>query len=101
MSTAALFVEAVDTAVVLAKALVGWLIFIAVTASILAIAAIACGAWAVDLAWGRLWRRWRSAAVSEAPEPPPSPKRSHARTAPRTPSWAHTQPLDDDFEEAA
>lgn len=96
MSTAALFVEAVDTLIVLIRAAVGWLIFFAVVASILALAAVACGAWAVDLAWGWLYRWARGTDPAEtAPELAP-----RGRTRRRVPSWAHTQPLDD-YEEAA
>jgi hypothetical protein len=97
MSTAALFVEAVDTLIVLIHAAFGWLIFLAVTASMLALAAVACGAWAVDLAWGRLYRLARGRDAAEA-TPEPNPQRRARR---RVPSWAQTQPLDDDFEEAA
>jgi len=96
MSTAALFVEAVDTLITLMHAAFGWLIFLAVTASMLALAAIACGAWAVDLAWGWLYRRVRGADTEAIPEPEPQ-----RRVRRRVPSWAHTQPLDHEWDEAA
>jgi len=92
-----LFVEAVDTLITLIQAAFGWLIFFAVVASILALAAVACGAWAVDLAWGWLYRRARGVDEDDAlPEPD-----MQQRTRRRVPSWAHTQPLDHDLEEAA
>ena len=97
MSNAALFVEAVDTAITLGRAFVGWLIFFAVVATILTLAAIATGAWAVDAARGRLNGHRRTAHTPEAPR---EPREAHnAPQGPRTPSWAHTQP--DDCEEAA
>lgn len=100
MSNAALFVEAVDTLITLIQAAVGWLIFLAVTGAILALAAVACGAWAVDTAWGRLWGRVRGSDGVEAPSEPEQPPRPpDGRTGRRTPSWAHTQPLD--YDEAA
>ena len=97
MSTAALFVEAVDTLITLIRAAFGWLIFLAVTASMLALAAIACGAWAVDLAWGWLYRLARGRDAAEA-TPEPEPQRRARR---RVPSWANTQPLDHEWDEAA
>lgn len=102
MSNAALFVEAVDTLTALIRAAFGWLIFFAVTGSILALAAIACGAWAVDTAWGWLWGRVRAADGVDAPSEPEQPPRPpDGRTGRRTPTWAHTQPLDHEWDEAA
>lgn len=49
--TAALFVEAADTAVRLGWALAGWLVFGATVAAILLLAAIATGAWGVRGVW--------------------------------------------------
>lgn len=92
--------EAATTFTTLIDALIGWITFLAVTASILALAAIACGAWAVDLAWGWLYARARPARdAAETPEPEQPPRAPERRTRRRVPSWAHTQPLD--YEEAA
>lgn len=92
--------EAATTLVTLTNALIGWIIFLAVTASILALAAIACGAWAVDAAWGWLYARIRPAHDdAETPEPGQAPRTPERRTGRHVPSWAHTQPLD--YEEAA
>lgn len=102
MSTAALFVEAVDTLIALISAAFGWLIFLAVTAAILALAAVACGAWAVNTAWGALYGRWRGADGPEVEsEPQSSPDPSDARTGRRVPKWAHTQPINHEWDEAA
>lgn len=61
MSNAHLLVEAVDTAIRLGWALLGWIIFLATVASILTLAAIATGATVVRGAWrhttGPSWRR--------------------------------------------
>lgn len=70
VSNAHLFGEAVDTAIVLAKAFIGWLIFLAVVATMLVLAAIATGAWAVDVvrrrrprpSWARRGRDYDKAA---------------------------------------
>lgn len=102
MSTATLLVEAVDTAIALGRAVIGWLIFLAVTASILALAAVACGAWAVNTAWGALYGRWRGAEGPEVEsEPQPSAKPTDGRTGRRVPKWAHTQPINHEWDEAA
>lgn len=103
MSTAALFVEAVDTAVRLGWAFLGWLIFLSTVAAILLLAAIATSAWAVDAAWEWLRGRWRRRKGGEAArEPDEAPEAPGRRTARRAPSWADTQPIrPDDIEEAA
>lgn len=66
MSTAHLFVEAVDTAVTLGWALVGWLFVFAVVVTIVGFTAIATGAWTVRAVWraagGPSWRRGRMRA---------------------------------------
>ena len=49
MSNAQLFLEAVDTMLTLGRALIGWLIFLATVATILVLAAIATGAWGVNV----------------------------------------------------
>lgn len=111
MSTAHLFVEAVDTAIVLAKAVIGWLIFLAVVGSILILAAIATGATAVRAVWRAVrarWRRGRGCAPAGAPhtasgdsrdaEAPSSPSRGRTRLRP---SWADKQTHDNEWDEAA
>ena len=64
MSHPQLFFEAVDTAVTLAHAVVGWLIFLATVATILVLAAIATGAWGVNVLRRRVatpsWARSRA-----------------------------------------
>lgn len=103
LSTAALFVEAVDTAVRLGWAFLGWLIFLSTVAAILLLTATATSAWAVDATWEWLRGRWRRRRGFEAAREPDEPPRApRARTAPRRPKWANTQPIDpDDIEEAA
>jgi len=95
--TAALFVEALDTAITLGWALLGWLIFFATVAAILTLAAIATGAWGVRTAWRRVarpsWARSRFRARIFART---RTRRPNGRTRPR---WVHSQPLD--YEEAA
>ncbi|WP_406417984.1 hypothetical protein [Streptomyces sp. NBC_01614] len=85
--------EAIDTALTLAWALAGWVIFLATVAAILALAATATGVWGV-----RALRRAVKAplAAEHAPQAPESTRAAKRRP---TPSWAHTQPLD--YEEAA
>ena len=92
--------ETIDTAITLAWALAGWVIFLATVAAILTLAAIACGAWGVRAVWRRcapVSRPQSPSCDSRATTAPPGPARG--RTARRTPSWAHTQPLD--YDEAA
>lgn len=97
MSTADLFVEAVDAAIRLGWALAGWLVFLATVAAILLLAAIATGAWAVDTVLDRLCGRREASDAPEAePEPDDGPKPPHGR---RRPTWAHEQPTT--YEEAA
>jgi hypothetical protein len=111
VSTAHLFVEAVDTAIVLARAVVGWLIFLATVAAVLILAAIATGATAVRAVWRAVraqWRRARGCTPAGAPHTAsgdsrtagdaPSPPRG--RTRPR-PSWADKQTHDNEWDEAA
>lgn len=91
--------EAVDTLITLGWALAGWLIFFAAVASVLTLAAIATGAWAVRGAWRLLYARLR-------PETPPQahgegqdahrPSEGPSRPAP---SWATDKPHD--YREAA
>ncbi|MGY6019553.1 hypothetical protein [Streptomyces spinosirectus] len=83
MSNAHLIVEAVDAAITIGKALVGWLIFLSVAAAMLILAAVATGTWSVNAL-----RQRRAQPAGECPRR-------------RVPSWARTQPLDDDYEEAA
>jgi hypothetical protein len=89
--------EAIDTALTLAWALAGWVIFLATTAAILALAAIATGAWGVRAlrrrAVGPSWARGRLRALMCARTRPRRPQR------PSRPFWSHSQPLD--YEEAA
>jgi hypothetical protein len=89
--------EAIDTALTLAWALAGWVIFLATVAAILALAAIACGAWGVRALWRRAtgpsWARGRIRARIHAAR---RLRRSNGRTRPL---WSHSQPLD--YEEAA
>jgi hypothetical protein len=111
VSTAHLFFEAVDTAVVLARAMVGWLIFLAVVGSVLILAAIATGATAVRAVWRAVrarWRRGRGCAPAGAPHAASgdshtagdasSPSRGRTRLRP---SWADKQTHDNEWDEAA
>lgn len=89
--------EAIDTAITLGYALAGWVIFFATIAAILALAAIACGAWGVRALWRRTagpsWARGRIRARIHV-------ARLRRRSTRRTrPLWSHSQPLD--YEEAA
>lgn len=90
MSTADLFVEAIDTAITLGWSLLGWIIFLAAVASILTLAAIATGAYGVRAVWrcatGPSWARGRLRA------------RIHARRRVQA-ADGRTEPHD--FEEAA
>jgi hypothetical protein len=89
--------EAIDTAITLAWALAGWVIFAATVAAILTLAAILTGAYGVRALWRRTagpsWARGRLGA------------RMCVRARLRRPQrrtrhfWSHTQPLD--YEEAA
>lgn len=58
--------EAVDTAITLGWALLGWIIFLATIGSILVLAAIATGTWTIRYAWrhtaGPTWARSRTRA---------------------------------------
>lgn len=100
MNNAELIIDAIDTATTLMDAFVQWLIVLAVTGSILVIAAVACGAWGIRAVMEALNARERDGQPGQAPRepcnPPGSPQR---RTGRRTPTWAHSQPLD--YEEAA
>lgn len=103
MTAAALFVEAVDTALALADTVWQWLIVLSTVAAILLLAACAGCAWAVDAAREWLYGRWRRRKGGEAArEPDEAPEAPGRRTARRAPSWADTQPIrPDDIEEAA
>ena len=85
--------EAIDTALTVGYALAGWVIFFATVASILALAAIATGAWGVRALWRRTagpsWARGRLRARIYVVR----------RRRPTRPLWSHSQPLD--YEEAA
>ncbi|MGW0837497.1 hypothetical protein [Streptomyces prunicolor] len=100
MTTAALFVEAVDTALALWHAVVGWMICLAAIGSILVIAAVACGVWGWTGVTGAQDGAEDGAEVSGgAPEPDEAPEPAQRRTRP---SWACEQPTTyDDLEEAA
>lgn len=92
MTTAQLFVEAVDTALTLFRWAVGWVITLATIGSILLVAAVACGAWGTGAARSRL----RGRVAAEQPVPAPEPPRRRP-----APHWARTQPLEDGYDEAA
>lgn len=100
MSTAELLVEAIHTFNTVADAFVQWLIFLATVTAILALTAIATGTWGVRALWRRTagpsWARGDLRARIYVRSRVRVPQ---ARTAPRTPLWAHSQPLD--YEEAA
>lgn len=101
MTAAALFVEAVDTALALADTVWQWLIVLSTVAAILLLAVCACCAWAVDAAWEWLHGPWRAAdGPDEETEPDEAPESPHAHSAPRVPSWVNTD-HHDDLEEAA
>lgn len=89
--------EAIDTALTVGYALVGWVIFFATVAAILALAAIATGAWGVRAVWRRAvgpsWKRGRIRARIYVA------RRRRRTSRPTRPLWSHTQPLD--YEEAA
>lgn len=84
--------DAAVTFVVVYDAFVNWLIFLAVTVTIVALAAVATGAWGVQAL-----RRWVHApqAATDSPEVAPvlhdAPKPVDANTAPHVPSWARTE----------
>lgn len=100
--TAALFVEAVDTALALADTVWQWLIVLSTVAAILLLAACAGCAWAVDAAWEWLYGLWRRSRGSrEESEPDETPGPPQRRTARRVPKWAHTQPIEHEWDEAA
>jgi hypothetical protein len=101
VSTASLFVEAVDTLCTLLRAATVWVILCSIAAALglytIAVAVVAtirglwrAGCWAWRTAARRTtrpsWARGRLAA------------RRYARTRPH---WAHTQPLDHEWDEAA
>ena len=89
--------EAIDTALTLAMVLAGWVIFFATVAAILALAAIATGAYGVRALWRRAagpsWARGRLGARLYVAR-----RRRRPRQSAR-PLWSHSQPLD--YEEAA
>ncbi|MFB6934552.1 hypothetical protein [Streptomyces chartreusis] len=84
--------DAIDTALTVGYALVGWVIFFATVAAILALAAIATGAWGVRAVWRRAvgpsWKRGRiRAGIYVA-------RRRRRTSRPTRPLWSHSQPLD-------
>ena len=85
--------EAIDTVLAVGYALAGWVIFFATVAAILALAAIATGAYGVRALWRRAvgpsWKRGRLRARVYVAR----------RRRPTRPLWSHHQPLD--YEEAA
>ncbi|NUU26025.1 MAG: hypothetical protein HOV68_31680 [Streptomycetaceae bacterium] len=92
--------EAIDTVVTLGWALAGWVITLAVTASILAFAAIVTGAWGVRAAWRHCGPASRPQSPSgDSRDAAQAPSAPQSRSRRPVPSWAHTQPLD--YEEAA
>jgi hypothetical protein len=88
--------EAIDTALTVGYALAGWVIFFATIAAILALAAIATGAWGVRAVWrrsvGPSWARGRLGSRIYV-------ARRRRTRRPTRPLWSHHQPLD--YEEAA
>lgn len=90
MTTAQLFVDAVDTALTLARWAIGWVITFATVGSILTVAAIACGVRGRDAASGRLDGRQTAETGPQAAEEPRPAKRRPV------PAWAHTEPYDYD-----
>lgn len=91
MSTAHLFVEALDTAYRLGWALAGWLLFFATVAAILILAAVATGAWgvrAVSQGTAAALAALQRSSTSEAPPTPPMARETG--TGRPGPSWART-----------
>ncbi|MFC5217289.1 hypothetical protein [Streptomyces coerulescens] len=80
--------EAIDTALTVGYALAGWVIFFVTVAAILALAAIATGAWGMRALWRRTagpsWARGRIRARIHAAR-----RRRRAR-----PAWSTSQPPD-------
>jgi hypothetical protein len=92
VSTARLFVEAVDTAYRLGWALAGWLLFFATVAAILILAAIATGAWGVRAVSQGTAAALAAVERSSAPEAPSTPPGApETRTSRPGPSWARTE----------
>lgn len=105
MSTAELFVEALDTVGVLLRAGATWFVLVAVAASLALFAVLAVVGTVVRWAWTAVrgvlgWRQEGVEAAGGTPEPDETPEPPQRR--PR-PSWACEQPTtyDDEFEEAA
>ena len=99
MSTAALFVEAVDTIRTLGWALAVWIVLMAIVAGLVVYALVV-------IAWATVRGVWRACAWLRArlaaelpPRAPEEPRDAHNAPQSRVPSWATTQPLD--CEEAA
>ena len=99
MTTARLFVEAVDTAVTLFRAAAVWWLLMSFVAG-LAVYAVAVSVGATVRGTWRAcaWLRARLAAELP-PRAPEEPRDAHNAPQSRVPSWANTQPLD--CEEAA
>ncbi|WP_327592490.1 hypothetical protein [Streptomyces chartreusis] len=89
--------EAIDTALTVAIALAGWLIFLATVAAILTLTAIATGAYGVRAMWRRTvgpsWKRGQIRARIYVG------RRRRCSSKRTRPLWSHSQPLD--YEEAA
>jgi len=104
--TADLFVEAVGTAYRLFYAGAAWLLLTAAAATLALYAVIAILWSIVRWVWktarrrrdGPSWALRRSDARKYARTRLRAPR---ARTAPRVPKWAHTQPIEHEWDEAA
>ena len=96
MSTAALFVEAIDTIRTLGWALAVWIVLMAIVAG-LVVYAVAVIAWATVRG---VWRAcgWLRAGL-RGELPPQAPPEPQARKRRPVPSWAHNEPYD--YDEAA
>ena len=82
--TALLLFEALDTAAVMADAILAWIVAAAVVATVGLYTAALTGAWA--------WRAVRRAVTGAlaAPQPPEVAEPTPAPTKPTAPSWART-----------
>lgn len=103
MSTADLFVEAVDTAVRLFYAGAAWVVLTAAVATLALYAVVTVVWWVVCGLWRSAraaWARVRPCVPASRPESPPrlplavrgAPGLSAARTERSAPSWARTEP---------